>query len=58
MAIADTYSALTVPRRGMQRMSRGDALREMARSSGQFDPALLRILVRLLTDGAREPARS
>ncbi|MEI6136255.1 MAG: HD domain-containing phosphohydrolase [Chloroflexota bacterium] len=58
VAIADTYSALTVPRRGMQRMSRGDALREMARSSGQFDPALLRILVRLLTDGAREPARS
>lgn len=49
LAIADTYSALTVARRGMPRLSRGDALRRMAAARGQFDPALLRILVRLLS---------
>ena len=53
LAIADTYSALTMSRRGNPRLSRGDALREMARSTGQFDPALLRILVHLL---AGQPA--
>jgi len=56
LAIADAYSALTVARRGKPRLSRGDALREMARSSGQFDPSLLRILVRLLSEGTREAA--
>ena len=40
VAIADAYSALTVAKRGMPRLSRGDALREMARSEGQFDPGL------------------
>lgn len=49
VAIADTYSTLTVARRGRPRLSRGDALREMAGSPGQFDPALLRLLVHLLT---------
>lgn len=53
LAVADTYSTLTVARRGMPRLGRGDALREMARSAGQFDPGLLRLLVGLLTDAAR-----
>jgi len=58
VAIADTYSTLTVARRGRPRLSRGDALREMAGSPGQFDPALLRILVHLLTtaSAARDAA--
>ncbi|MFA7248899.1 MAG: HD domain-containing phosphohydrolase [Dehalococcoidia bacterium] len=51
IAIADTYSALTVSRRGMPRLDRRDALREMASSTGQFDPGLLRILVCLLGNG-------
>lgn len=56
VAIADTYSALTVARRGLPRLSRGDALREMARSTGQFDPSLLRNLVLLLSGMADQPA--
>lgn len=54
VAIADAYSALTVPQRGRPRLSRGDALREMAGSTGQFDPHLLRILAHLLSGGAPE----
>ncbi len=53
LGIADAYSALTVARRGQPRLGRGDALREMAGSTGQFDPALLRLLVHLLADGGR-----
>ena len=56
IAIADTYSALTVAQRGRERLSRGDALREMARSTGQFDPHLLRILVHLLSGRTAEAA--
>ena len=53
LGIADACSALTVARRGQPRLGRGDALREMAGSTGQFDPALLRLLVHLLADGGR-----
>ena len=56
VAIADTYSALTVARRGLPRLSRGDALREMAGSTGQFDPSLLRNLVLLLSGMEDKPA--
>ena len=55
VAIADAYSALTVARRGKPRLSRGDALREMARSTGQFDPSLLRLLVQLLAGLSEAP---
>lgn len=53
VALADTYATLTVARRGAPRLSGGDALREMAGSTGQFDPDLLRILVHLLAGSAR-----
>ena len=52
LAIADTYSTLTVARRGMPRLSRREALREMAQSTGQFDPRVLRALIQLLAAAA------
>lgn len=58
LAIADTYSALTVARRGMPRLSRRAALQEMAGSAGQFDPAILRLLVTLLAGAARPVAEA
>ncbi|MSQ30505.1 MAG: HD domain-containing protein [Dehalococcoidia bacterium] len=48
VAVADTYSTLTVPHRGIAGLERAAALAEIAQSAGQFDPRIAGHLVRLL----------
>ena len=48
IAIADAFSAMTVNRAYRVRVQPFDALSEMARSQGEFDPSLLRTFVLLL----------
>lgn len=55
VGIADAFAALTVDRVFSSARGGYDALVEMARSEGQFDPALLRIFV--TTIGSILPAR-
>ena len=48
LAIADSFTALTVERPFAEQRGAFDALREMSSAAGQFEPRLLRIFVPLL----------
>lgn len=57
LAVADSFTALTVERPFAPPRSAYEALLEMSRSSGQFEPQLLRCFVQLLGDALGSPAR-